>query len=84
MTVSTPLTPAAVVGRLVCRLPLSVLLALHPPVLEPDLDLPLRQVEVPGQFPPEEEKEDYCHVLGHRNCLQSNHSESFDCHPPCY
>ena len=39
------LTPAAVVGCLVGRLSLSVLLALHPPVLEPDLDLSLRQVE---------------------------------------
>ena len=84
MTMSTPLTPAAVVGRLVCCLPLSVLLALHSPVLEPDLDLPLRQVEVPSQLPPEEEREDYYHVLSHRNSLQSNHSESFHCHPQCY
>ena len=55
MTMSTPLTPAAVVGRLVCCLPLSVLLALHSPVLEPDLDLSLREVEVPRQFPSEME-----------------------------
>ena len=54
MAVSSPLTPAAVVGCLVGRLTLSVLLALHPPVLEPDLDLSLRQVEVPCQLPSEE------------------------------
>ena len=53
MAVPTGLAPAAVVGRLVGGLSLSVLLALHPPVLEPDLDLSLRQVEVPCQFPSE-------------------------------
>lgn len=41
-----------VVVRLLRCLPLRVLLVLHPPVLEPDLHLPLRQVEVPGQLPP--------------------------------
>ena len=40
------------VGRVVRRLPLRVLLGLHPPVLEPDLDLTLREVEVPCQLPP--------------------------------
>ena len=40
------------VGRVVRRLPLRVLLGLHPPVLEPDLDLALREVQVPGQLPP--------------------------------
>ena len=54
MPVATAFTPAAVVGCLVGRLSLSVLLALHPPVLEPDLDLSLRQVEVPCQLPSEE------------------------------
>ena len=54
MTVATGLTAAAVVGCLVGCLTLSVLLALHPPVLEPDLDLSLRQVEVPCQLPSEE------------------------------
>ena len=53
-SVAAGLTPAAVVGCLVGRLSLSVLLALHPPVLEPDLDLSLRQVEVPCQLPSEE------------------------------
>ena len=33
------------VGGLVGGLPLRVLLALHPPVLEPDLDLPLREAQ---------------------------------------
>ena len=33
-------------------LSLVVLLALHPAVLEPDLDLALGEVEVPGQLPP--------------------------------
>ena len=32
-------------------LPLAVFLVLHPPVLEPDLHLTLRQVEVAGQLP---------------------------------
>ena len=54
MPVATAFTPAAVVGCLVGGLSLSVLLALHPPVLEPDLDLSLRQVEVPCQLPSEE------------------------------
>ena len=54
MTMATAFTPAAVVGCLVSCLALSVLLALHPPVLEPDLDLSLRQVEVPCQLPSEE------------------------------
>ena len=54
MPVATAFTPAAVVGCLVSCLALSVLLALHPPVLEPDLDLSLRQVEVPCQLPSEE------------------------------
>ena len=40
------------VGRVVRRLPLRVLLGLHPPVLEPDLDLALREVQVAGQLPP--------------------------------
>ena len=40
------------VGRVVRRLPLRVLLGLHPPVLEPDLDLALREVQVTGQLPP--------------------------------
>ena len=53
MPVATAFAPAAVVGCLVGRLSLSVLLALHPPVLEPDLDLSLRQVEVPRQLPSE-------------------------------
>ena len=43
------MTSAASAGAL---LSLVVLLALHPPVLEPDLDLSLRQVEVPRQLPP--------------------------------
>ena len=60
MAVSSPLAPAAVVGCLVGRLTLSVLLALHPPVLEPDLDLSLRQVEVPCQLPPGEKQSEYC------------------------
>ena len=83
---STPLTPAAVIGRLVGRLPLSVLLALHPPVLEPDLDLPLRQVEVPSQLPSEDERGLVLYTVepDHRNSLQSNHLESFHCHPQCY
>ena len=55
MAVSTPLASTAVVGCLVGGLPLSVLLALHPPVLEPDLDLSLSEVEVPRQFPSEME-----------------------------
>ena len=60
MTVATAFTPAAVVGCLVGCLALSVLLALHPPVLEPDLDLSLRQVEVPSQLPPGEKQSEYC------------------------
>ncbi len=32
-------------------LPLAVLLVLHPPILEPDLDLTFRQVEIARQFP---------------------------------
>ena len=43
-------------GVLLCGvcllLSLVVLLALHPAVLEPDLDLALGEVEVPGQLPP--------------------------------
>lgn len=33
------------------RLPLAVLLVLHPPVLEPDLHLTLRQVQIARQLP---------------------------------
>ena len=44
--------PRAAAAVLLLLLSLAVLLALHPPVLEPDLDLPLRQVEVPRQLPP--------------------------------
>ena len=55
VAVSTPLASTAVVSCLVGGLPLSVLLALHPPVLEPDLDLSLSEVEVPRQFPSEME-----------------------------
>lgn len=40
-----------VVSRLLCRLPLTVLLVLHPPVLEPYLHLALGQVEVPRELP---------------------------------
>lgn len=43
---------AVVVVVLLLRLPLAVLLVLHPPVLEPDLHLPLGQVQVPRQLPP--------------------------------
>ena len=39
------------VGGLVGGLPLRVLLALHPPVLEPDLDLSLGQIQIPRQLP---------------------------------
>ena len=56
---ATAFTSAAVVGRLVGCLALGVLLALHPPVLEPDLDLSLRQVEVPSQLPSEEKQSEY-------------------------
>lgn len=41
---------AAAVGR-AGLLPLAVLLVLHPPVLEPDLHLALRQVEIARQLP---------------------------------
>ena len=43
--------PRAAAAVLLLLLSLAVLLALHPPVLEPDLDLPLRQVEVARQLP---------------------------------
>ena len=52
MAVSTPLASTAVVGCLVGGLPLSVLLALHPPVLEPDLDLSLGEAERVGDLDP--------------------------------
>lgn len=32
-------------------LPLAILLVLHPPVLEPNLDLTFRQIEIARQFP---------------------------------
>ena len=41
-----------VIILLLRRLPLRILLVLHPPILEPDLHLPLRQVEVASQLPP--------------------------------
>ena len=41
---------AAAVG-IAGLLPLAVLLVLHPPILEPDLDLTFRQVEIARQFP---------------------------------
>ena len=50
VTMATAFTPAAVVGCLVSCLALSVLLALHPPVLEPDLDLSLSQAEGVGNL----------------------------------
>lgn len=37
---------------LLSYLSLCVLLVLHPPVLEPDLDLSLREVQVPRELPP--------------------------------
>lgn len=42
---------AAVVVVVLLLLPLAVLLVLHPPVLEPDLHLPLGQVQVARQLP---------------------------------
>jgi len=43
---------AAVVAAVATGLlPLAVFLVLHPPVLEPDLDLTLRQVEIARQLP---------------------------------
>ena len=55
---------ARVLRALVPALPrlhlgLVLLLPLHPPVLEPDLDLSLRQVEVPSQLPSEEKQSEY-------------------------
>ena len=57
---AAPASPAGPRGRVLAAalcgvrllLSLVVLLALHPAVLEPDLDLPLRQVQVPRQLPP--------------------------------
>ena len=40
------------VGRLVVGCSLRVLFALHPPILEPDLNLSLGQVQISRQFPP--------------------------------
>ena len=40
------------VGRVVRRLPLRVLLGLHPPVLEPDLDLALGEAQRVGDLDP--------------------------------
>ena len=56
---AAPASPAGARGGVLSALravrlllSLVVLLALHPAVLEPDLDLPLGQVEVPRQLPP--------------------------------
>ena len=49
---ASALGPRARVGCLVVRCALRVLFALHPPILEPDLDLPFGQVQVSRQFPP--------------------------------
>ena len=56
---AAPAPPAGPRGRVLAALrgvrlllSLVVLLALHPAVLEPDLDLALGQVQVPRQLPP--------------------------------
>lgn len=50
--VSIRIASAAVVAAVATGLlPLAVFLVLHPPVLEPDLDLTLRQVEIARQLP---------------------------------
>lgn len=41
-----------VVILLLRRLPLTVLLILHPSILKPDLHLPLRQIQIASEFPP--------------------------------
>lgn len=52
MGIGVSIASAAVVAAIATGLlPLAVFLVLHPPVLEPDLDLTLRQVEIARQLP---------------------------------
>ena len=49
--ISISIAAAVVAAVATGLLPLAVFLVLHPPVLEPDLDLTLRQVEIARQLP---------------------------------